>query len=609
MKRPSAKKSLWCLLLILFTIITAVSLFFLGSYANQHKTTVEPIRFSGTYQLGEAAPPRLLTDSTYIDACENESVMFSGNFNRTLKKDTQLLFFAEYLEVHIFLEDKEIYTWGTEEAYPSFMGSGGAAWGHCVLPAAVSPDDEIIISLESIYTNNYNSAYHDFLDSLQTGDSGALARTVLTKNWPYLLTGLLLFLVGLTLQLSLLSLARQGVTIHSSVYYCALFILTASFWLVINPVYSTLIFGNAPLIMLLETISMWLFSAFLFGYFGSFMQTGAKRGNDVLLFVFVSALVVFLILQLLGLTDAYAVRDLHNILLGVSAAASLFIFRYEIHHAKNTELRTLALPGLLYAVFGLIEMLNYEFEWLQRGAALTVGFVLFTMVQFVLAVRKIRDGLLMEVKVAELERALVESRTAVMLSQIQPHFLYNALTGIKTLCGSSPEQAEDAMEHFSYFLRSNLDSLSDTRLIPFDKEISHVKKYFYLEKMRFKDRVNLVWALEFRDFMLPPLTLQPLVENAVRYGITKKENGGTVTIRSKEQDGQVLILITDDGMGFDADALQEDGRSHTGIENVRSRLKLQCGGSLTIRSEKNVGTEVQITLPERGNCRENDGGR
>lgn len=200
---------------------------------------------------------------------------------------------------------------------------------------------------------------------------------------------------------------------------------------------------------------------------------------------------------------------------------------------------------------------------------------------------------------AQKKMELEVARTAVMLSQIQPHFLYNSLTGIKYLCCSDPERAEDAMEHFSYFLRSILDSLSDTRLITFDKEIIHVSDYFYLEKMRFGDRVNLVLELEFRNFMLPPLTIQPLVENAVRYGITKKEAGGTVTITSHRQDGQILLTIKDDGVGFDVNAPKEDARSHTGIENVRSRLKLQCNGSLEIRSEKERGTEVRIILPEK----------
>lgn len=198
---------------------------------------------------------------------------------------------------------------------------------------------------------------------------------------------------------------------------------------------------------------------------------------------------------------------------------------------------------------------------------------------------------------AQKNMELEVAKTAVMLSQIQPHFLYNALTGIKTLCSSDQERAEEAIEHFSFFLRSNLDALSDTRLIPFDKEMSHVNDYFYLEKMRFRDRVILILNLEVRDFMLPPLSIQPLVENAVRYGITKKDSGGTVTITSRRQEGNILLTICDDGVGFDVNAPQVDGRSHTGIENVRSRLKLQCGGSLEIKSEKGVGTEVRITLP------------
>ena len=198
---------------------------------------------------------------------------------------------------------------------------------------------------------------------------------------------------------------------------------------------------------------------------------------------------------------------------------------------------------------------------------------------------------------AEVECELEKSRTAVMLSQIQPHFLYNSLNGIRGLCSSDPQKAKIAMEHFSYFLRGNLDSLSDERLIPFDREIGHVKDYFYLEKMRFGDRVNLVLELADINFLLPPLTIQPLVENAVRYGITKKSSGGTVTVRSERLDYQVHITIIDDGVGFDLNAPKEDERTHTGIKNVRSRLALQCGGSLHMKSEKGVGTVVRLTLP------------
>lgn len=605
MKLPPVKKYMWWLLAIIFAAALILTVCLLLPYDNKQQTTVSPIGFSGTYRLGSSTETRPLTEQTYIDACEENSVLLRGSFSQEMKKDTHLLFFMEYLKLHIWLNGEEIYSWGTEKNRPSFMSSAGAAWGHCVLPATVSSQDEVTILLESQYTNNYNSAYHDFLNSLQVGDSGALARKVLAENWPYLLTGLLLFLAGLTLQLFVLLLVRQGVAIHSSIYFCAFFILFTSLWTALNPVYSTLAFGNAALIMLLETITMWLFSACMFGYFGTFMQTKARLYNNYLLFGFLFSLVIFLILQLFGVTDAYAVRDAHNAILGLASIIFFFIFYYEIRLVKKSQLLTLALPGIMYVIFGAIEILNYQFEWLPRGAALTVGFVIFVIAQFILAVRQIRNSLLMSMKAISLEKDLVESRTAVMLSQIQPHFLYNALTGIKTLCGSDPSRAEEAMEHFSFFLRRNLDCLSYNHLISFDKEISHVKDYFYLEEMRFNSRVQLVLELEVHNFLLPPLTLQPLVENAVRYGITKKNDGGTVTVKSQKQNGNIMILIIDDGVGFDVNSTKKEGRSHTGINNVRSRLHIQCGGSLEITSNTGVGTKVCITLPERMYSNEN----
>lgn len=123
------------------------------------------------------------------------------------------------------------------------------------------------------------------------------------------------------------------------------------------------------------------------------------------------------------------------------------------------------------------------------------------------------------------ESRLTQSRIAIMMSQIQPHFLFNALTGIKQLCDTDPKKASVALEHFSYFLRGNLDSLSDSNLITFDKELEHVQDYLYLEKLRFEDRLNIHMEIETTDFLLPSLTLQPIVENAVRHGITRKRYG------------------------------------------------------------------------------------
>lgn len=199
---------------------------------------------------------------------------------------------------------------------------------------------------------------------------------------------------------------------------------------------------------------------------------------------------------------------------------------------------------------------------------------------------------------SEKEKELGESRVAIMLSQLQPHFLYNVLVIIKRLCDTSPADAKETVMDFSSFLRSNLDSLAVFVPIPFEKELEHVKTYLSLEKRRFQDRANCCYDIQCTNFSLPALTLQPIVENAVRYGITKKDEGGTITISTREEEKCFVISVIDDGVGFNPQEKKQDGRSHVGIENVRGRLAAMCGGALHIHSTPGVGTEVIIQIPK-----------
>lgn len=201
-------------------------------------------------------------------------------------------------------------------------------------------------------------------------------------------------------------------------------------------------------------------------------------------------------------------------------------------------------------------------------------------------------------RAAEQENLLMQSRVSIMLSQIQPHFLYNALSVIQNLCHGKAPEAEQATVQFAEFLRGNLDSLQAADPIPFSQELSHTRNYLWLEKQRFEDDLRVEYDIQAVDFSIPALTLQPIAENAVHYGVTKKEGGGTVRISSRETDGAYLVTVTDDGAGFDPFAPKDDGRTHIGIMNVRDRLRTLCGGSLTITSTPGVGTVAVISVPK-----------
>lgn len=199
-----------------------------------------------------------------------------------------------------------------------------------------------------------------------------------------------------------------------------------------------------------------------------------------------------------------------------------------------------------------------------------------------------------------LSAKLQESRISIMLSQIQPHFLYNVLNSIYYLCEKDPAAAQSAINHFSDYLRNNLNNLKETELITFDAELEHVHTYLELEKVRFGDELTVVYDTPVRDFLIPVLTVQPLVENAVKHGTSRKRGGGTVTVATRDCEDYYEITVTDTGKGFDPSAPPAaDGHEHIGITNVRSRLKIRCDGKLTIQSTPGEGTVATIQIPKR----------
>ena len=203
-----------------------------------------------------------------------------------------------------------------------------------------------------------------------------------------------------------------------------------------------------------------------------------------------------------------------------------------------------------------------------------------------------------EITMKEQDKKLAEQRIDIMLSQIQPHFLYNSLSVIYHLCESDPTAARKSVKNFSEFLRGNMESLKNHDPIPFGAELNHVANYLYLEQQRFGDKLQVIFQIKIEDFLIPPLTLQPLVENAVQHGILNKRSGGTVIIRTDETDEYAIVIVSDNGIGIEkAMARPTLGEhAHIGISNIRSRLEEMVNGSLEIESSSQ-GTTATIRIP------------
>ena len=286
------------------------------------------------------------------------------------------------------------------------------------------------------------------------------------------------------------------------------------------------------------------------------------------------------------LQDALIISD---ICVFIWAAITIFILMTNIKNLSKKEMGAL----LSYVILPTIALIFYLIT-------LDLLFIVFSVtLSIVIYFASIQAELSQQIKQKELE--LAQSRIATMTSQIQPHFIYNTLAAIKSMIRVDPGLAAETLTEFSNYLRSNIDSLSTTEPVSFENELMHVETYLSIEQKRFRDKLKITYDISVRDFYLPQLSIQPIVENAVRHGITsRKETGGSINISVHEIKDDIIITVADDGAGFDTDRIRDDqGKKSIGIQNVRTRLAAMVGGSLDVKSEINKGTVITITIPRK----------
>ena len=264
--------------------------------------------------------------------------------------------------------------------------------------------------------------------------------------------------------------------------------------------------------------------------------------------------------------------------------AFIFVFSLTVFN-KNTK----ATEKIAFSIYCLLPLVSIILQNIFAGFAIAyLSIIVSAEILFMFVSMQKNMDLINESKKTK------EAEVRLMMSQIQPHFIYNTLSSISTLIKIDPDKAQAGLDSFTEYLRSNLSAVSETGLIPFSDELRHIKTYLELEKMRFEDRLNVVYKIKTKNFSIPPLSIQPIVENAVKHGIMKKIDGGIITIKTTEDDLAYCVEISDNGVGFDVNKLDSFDRKHIGLKNVSYRLATMCHGEMMIHSEINKGTTVMV---------------
>ena len=200
-----------------------------------------------------------------------------------------------------------------------------------------------------------------------------------------------------------------------------------------------------------------------------------------------------------------------------------------------------------------------------------------------------------QTEIAQQQREIAHQRASVMVLQMRPHFIYNTLMSIYSLCLFEPQKARQTTMDFTNYLRRNFNAIASDSIIPFLTELEHTRAYLAVEQVQFGNMLVVDYDTPYTQFRLPPLTLQPIVENAVKHGMDLDADPLHISVRTRCTDSGIEIIVADTGPGFDP---IDESKPHTTLENIRQRLEMMCGGSMTIKPREGGGTVVTITIPD-----------
>ncbi len=229
-------------------------------------------------------------------------------------------------------------------------------------------------------------------------------------------------------------------------------------------------------------------------------------------------------------------------------------------------------------------MLAPSFPLLYAGVAIS------SLAMFIIVVSEEIDQYM------SLQRETARQRAKIAVLQMRPHFIHNTMTSIYYLCDQDPKAAQRVTMDFNTYLRKNFDAIVKDEAIPFSEELEHTRAYLAVEQAQFAGKLVVDLDTPHTRFRVPPLTLQPLAENAVKHGMGHDTVPLRVCIRTRKMEEGSVITVEDNGPGFDPAVADEP---HTTLANIRQRLQMMCDGTLDIAPREGGGAVVRVTIPRR----------
>ena len=323
--------------------------------------------------------------------------------------------------------------------------------------------------------------------------------------------------------------------------------------------------------------------------------SGEKIKNSVLFWLVTAVLgVYFVILAAAQFTDVfYYVTDDNQFFRGpfwafyvTPLAVDMILNTTGLSYRINKLPKKYFIALLIYLVYMTAVILLHMFYYIETLVVL--GMSLFAMVSFALILSDNMDQYMRQ------QREIANQRASVMVLQMRPHFIYNTMTTIYYLCKQDADKAQQVTLNFTDYLRKNFTAIASEDTVPFADELKHTQAYLSVEQAQHEDRLFVEYDTPHTMFRVPPLTLQPVVENAVKHGMDPNGDPLHICIKSRQTNSGSEIIVENDGPDFNP---ANDDEPHIALNNIRQRLEMMCRGTLTISAREGGGTVVTVFIP------------
>lgn len=561
-----------------------------------------PQAFRGEYSFDQNSW-HPLDMSAELSALEGD-LYLRGHFESPVYTDTRMYYFSNHIAVELSVDGQLVcmdpYLEYQKMGIPLQPSMCARAWTYLYFPEGIPSDALVEVHLTNPHSFGNDSAYNVFLSTLQCtpNDPFYLAKYLSSFGRHLMVAGIVFVIIGILLLGAALScmilrvplkniVAKIGLLSFFCGGFCIFDTIDLSFWSE-NNILNT--YGWQICLM---------YAIYLLGLLAKdAMHKSARKTASAAMLV---SLIINCAIILVSFSGRMVMYDMlpYWVYSQLVLCPVLIVCCISELIKKNADSPVILVLFILQFLCIIVDIMGIQNNIYVSRTLTKTAFFVFLLYIFFLSIRMVLKEHNASIRAQKLEKELEESRISIMLSQIQPHFIFNVLGTLRGLCRENPEQAWRGIGDFSNYLRGNMNALTNAKFIPFESELRHVEAYLRLEQMRMCENLSIVYDIHEKDFLIPPLTIQPLVENAVKHGILNQAGGGTILIHSRRENRKIIISVEDNGIGFDVQKPCGvfEKQDHIGLKNVQNRVEKMLSGTLRIQSEAYRGTTVVLEFP------------